>query len=43
VDPVVKPLTCPSCGKVTSVRVMPGAQEHRYHCPHCKKITTARG
>jgi hypothetical protein len=42
-DPIVKPLTCPSCGKSTNVRVMPTATEHRYHCPHCKAIQTAKG
>ena len=41
-DPVVKSLTCAACGKPTEVRVMPSATSHVYHCPHCKKSTTAQ-
>jgi hypothetical protein len=39
-DPVVKQLTCPSCGKAVSVRVMPESTRHTFHCPHCKHIVT---
>jgi hypothetical protein len=40
-EPVVKELTCPSCGKPTSVRVMPDATEYRWQCPECKKLQKA--
>jgi predicted RNA-binding Zn-ribbon protein involved in translation (DUF1610 family) len=42
-DPIVKQLTCPACGKPTNVRVMPSAATHTYNCPHCKTIQTAKG
>jgi predicted RNA-binding Zn-ribbon protein involved in translation (DUF1610 family) len=41
-DPIVKSLTCPACGKATNVRVIPDAREHTYHCPHCKAIQTVK-
>jgi endogenous inhibitor of DNA gyrase (YacG/DUF329 family) len=40
-DPVVKEITCPSCGKPVNVRVIPSAAKHTFHCPHCKNIVTA--
>ena len=40
-EPVLKELNCPSCGKPTTVRVMPGAAEYRWQCPECKKLQKA--
>jgi ribosomal protein L37AE/L43A len=40
-EPVRKELTCPSCGKTAEVRVIPGGIEHRWQCPHCKKLQTS--
>jgi len=37
-EPLLKDLTCPSCGKPTPVRVMPAATEYRWQCPECKKL-----
>jgi hypothetical protein len=37
-EPVLKQLTCPSCGKPSTVRVMPGATDFRWQCPECKKL-----
>ncbi len=42
-DPIVKQLSCSACGKPTNVRVMPSSTSHTYHCPHCKKVQTAKG
>jgi hypothetical protein len=39
-DPIVKPITCPSCAKPVNVRVIPTATKHTFHCPHCKAIVT---
>jgi transposase-like protein len=40
-EPVLKELVCPSCGKPTTVRVMPEAMEYRWQCPECKKLQKA--
>jgi ribosomal protein L37AE/L43A len=40
-EPVQKELNCPSCGKPSTVRVMPGATEYRWQCPECKKLQKA--
>lgn len=39
--PVRKELPCPSCGKPTVVRVIPGSTTHRWHCPHCHKLQSS--
>jgi len=39
--PVVKELSCPSCGATALVRVVPGSDGHRWHCPHCHKLQTS--
>ena len=39
--PVQKELACPSCGKTAVVRLIPGSQSHRWHCPHCHKLQTS--
>lgn len=39
-EPVLRELTCPSCGKTSEVRLMLGAVSHRWHCPHCHKLQT---
>lgn len=33
---VTKELVCPGCGGVVTVRLLPGAATHTWHCPHCK-------
>ena len=40
-EPVLKELTCPACGEKAAVRVIPGAESHRWHCPHCHKLQTS--
>jgi transposase-like protein len=40
-EPARKELTCPSCGQTAEVRVIPGADSHRWHCPHCHKLQTS--
>jgi len=42
-DPVVKAIACPACGKTSNVRVVPSASSHTFHCPHCKKIVQGTG
>ncbi len=40
-DPVKKQISCPSCGQVAEVRLIPGGEAHTWHCPHCKKFQTS--
>jgi hypothetical protein len=40
-DPVVKPVTCPSCQKQANVRVLTGSTHVTYQCPSCHKIQKA--
>jgi len=40
-EPVVKEISCPSCGKPVQVRVVPSSTKHTFHCPSCKNIVTA--
>ncbi len=40
-EPVVRTLACPNCMKSVNVRVVPDADKHTFHCPHCKQIVTA--
>jgi len=40
-EPVLKELTCPSCGKTATVRVMPSGADQRWQCPNCKKQQTS--
>jgi transposase-like protein len=39
-DTVQKQLSCPGCGQTAVVRIIPGADQHRWHCPHCHKLQT---
>jgi predicted RNA-binding Zn-ribbon protein involved in translation (DUF1610 family) len=39
-EPTRKELTCPSCGAKAIVRLQPGAESHRWHCPNCHKLQT---
>jgi hypothetical protein len=39
-EPLLKELTCGSCGQAAVVRLIPGADTHRWHCPHCHKLQT---
>jgi hypothetical protein len=39
-EPVRKQLACPACGQIAEVRILPGAEHHRWHCPHCHKLQT---
>jgi transposase-like protein len=39
-EPTTKELTCPACGQKAVVRLIPGADSHRWHCPHCHKLQT---
>lgn len=40
-EPLRKKLACPECGKEAVVRVIPGSDQHRWHCPNCKKMQTS--
>ena len=37
-EPIRKELTCPACSQTALVRVIPGSESHKWHCPHCKKL-----
>jgi transposase-like protein len=39
-EPIRRELTCPACGKTAVVRLQPGADQHRWHCPNCHKLQT---
>ena len=39
-EPLQKELTCPACGVKAVVRLVPGSETHRWHCPHCHKLQT---
>jgi hypothetical protein len=41
-EPEVRELTCPQCGKPVKVRCLPDAPVQRFQCPHCKGIQDVR-